>query len=378
VLIDDETTIEQKQDISGKMGEGISLLISEGLFNVDKTTITRINRSGLRPDFKGFHGKRTVIWEAKGSLNSIEDEIRDHAKRQIEIEQADVAFISLAELKADCMSEVGLEDPEPELPLDGSSLDIELAKVRHYVDAFNFIGQAKLSRYFELLGIRLEKDQKFLEFDEKIRLFQQLKNESPKIHIEQRNYLGNIERIRDNIYLFVGFDENLLSVYSFLNYNGYENDLIKENLGNAFIVTRDGICYGYIINLDQLITSKIIERINTKKIPYYMDKFSIRDLDSMYDFQLVEYIRYLFKREKSIFILDNNGIDKQSDFTVEINKKKYIPKVRIPYPKDKAVQKQIVDKINAVIITARELHEQVTEIRQKAINLFKSYYSFTF
>jgi len=290
--------IEQKQAISRYVGEGLSLVIAEKLFNLRKSTIRRIRRRRKvsKPDFVGFSPPLKVVWEAKGSTDAIRPDEIARAINQKSREPADIAFASFATLKSESITEVRLEDP-PTLPLGGDHLKQQLSRVMHYVNVFNFIGQTELSRYFELMGKRLKHDRRFPEIREKIELFERIREKSVKLTINRRCYLGNIERVGDSVFFYVGFDEELLSISDFLGFIDYEEDLRFEQDRNTFRVTKDGICFGYLRDLNKLRDLGVTREINIQEIPYYRDTLSIRDLDAMLHFQLVEHIEYLFRRE---------------------------------------------------------------------------------
>ena len=230
-------------------------------------------------------------------MNGLDQAEIEHAKEQKLKEHADVAFASFATLNSDGISEVSIEDPEP-LPLTGENLEKQLFRIIHYANIFDFIGEAKLSRYFKLLGKRLENDKNFFEFDEKLRLFEEIREKSTRVRVRNSNYLGKIELV-GKVFLYVGFDERLISVDGFLTFKDHNNDETFEEGGGTFGITTDGICYGYIANtakLAELIKLGNITNVNTEKIRNYMDSLSIYDLDSMLEFQLIDYIRYLFER----------------------------------------------------------------------------------
>jgi hypothetical protein len=199
ILIKDEDDVERKQKISRNVGEGLSLVIAERLFNLEKSTITKIKRrkNQSKPDFMGFTPLLKVVWEAKGSVNPIGQSVIKRAKRQKRREPADVAFVSLTSLKSQSITEVRLEDP-PALPLEGDNLNRQLSRILHYVNTFNFIGQAELGRYFNLLGKRFEKNRSFPEFGQKVELFEKIRDKSIRLAIKDWSFLGNIERIGDS------------------------------------------------------------------------------------------------------------------------------------------------------------------------------------
>ena len=120
------------------------------------------------------------------------------------------------------------------------------------LNLFNFIGQKELSRYFKLLGKRLEEDREFPELQEKVELFNKIREKSIKLRMYDEFYLGNIERVGDASYFHVGFDERLLSVQGFFDFEDYEEKLEFKQSRNFFKITKDGICYGVLHDLEDL------------------------------------------------------------------------------------------------------------------------------
>ena len=164
----EEGRVEDKKEISWRMGDGLSLLLAEKIYNLEKNKISKIRRRSneSKPDYQGFCGNTKVVWEAKGSINPPQSTVINTAQDQKLQEPSNVAFASFATLKSDCISEVTLKDP-PNLPLEGNELAIKSSKARHYVDVFNFIGQPELSRYFLLMEKRLRYDRDFREYIDK-------------------------------------------------------------------------------------------------------------------------------------------------------------------------------------------------------------------
>jgi Holliday junction resolvase len=117
-------------------------------------------------------------------------------------------------------------------------------------------------------------------------------------------------------------------VEGFLNFVDYREDFVFKQDKNTYTVTRDGICYGYVSDLAELRDLGFTREIDIQKIPYYRDSISIRDLDDMLHFQLVEHMRYLFAREgfhvrKEVF--EGN---KRHDLIASKERKKYIVEVK--------------------------------------------------
>lgn len=335
ILVNSDESIEQKQHISRYVGEGLSLVVAEKLYNLEKSTITRIKRRGneSKPDFVGYSPvtpsalRSKVVWEAKGSMDAIGPNEIAHAKYQKQKEPADIAFVSLAALKSMSMTEVSIEDP-PALPLEGRDLDRQLSRIMHYVNTFNFIGQPDLSRYFILLGKRLERDRRFPEFDEKVQLFEEIRSEFIRLGISAKYFLGSIERVGESSFFYVGFDERLLSVLDFLNFVDYDEDFTVKQGRNTFTITRDGICYGYLRDLLGLRDLGFTREIDMEEIPFYRDTLSIRDLDDLLEFQLVEHIKYLFAREGFEVRRETLENGKRYDLIVSKERKRYVVEVK--------------------------------------------------
>jgi hypothetical protein len=178
------------------------------------------------------------------------------------------------------------------------------------------------------LGKRLERDRRFPEYDEKERLFEEIRSKSIRLSIKEWNFLGNIERIGDSTFFYVGFDERLLSVKDFLDFVDYEEDFVFTQDKNTFAVSTDGICYGYLQDLSELRDLGFAREINVQEISFYRDTLSIRDLDYMLDFQLVEHIKYLFAREGFEFRRELLEGNKRSDLMVSKEGKRYVVEVK--------------------------------------------------
>ncbi len=313
--VNDES-VDDKREISWRMGDGLSLVLAEKLYNLEKNRIWKVNRRGnkSKPDFKGFSGNTKVVWEAKGSINSPRQSTIHHARGQKSKELANAKFCSFATLRSESISEVLLKDP-PSLPLEGDELERKIAKAKHYVDVFNFIGQPELSRYFLLMADRLKYDKSFPEYPEKEKRYRKIIDESTAIEINGKKYLGTIRRLDGTVFLYVGFDERLLPVYDFINFEDYPNDIISDNSNeeNIYRISKDGICYGLLKNVSSIIEEPV-------KIPYYRENWSIRDLDQMLHFELVDHLSYLFEQE-GFEIINRQHPERNKQFDLVLRKK---------------------------------------------------------
>lgn len=369
MVVTDDHTIEQKQEAARYVAEGLSWIIAEKLYDLEKTSIFRNKRIGKqsKPDFRGYRGDFKVVWEAKGSISAIRKKTIIKAKTQKKLEPANIAFASFATLKPQKVVEVSLEDP-PSLPLEGEDLKRKLSKVNHYVKTFNFIGQAKLSRYFELMGKRLERDKDFPEFGEKTELFQELRAKSIRLAINGKSFLGNFERVGDSVFLYAGFDETLLTVQGFVSFVGCEG-FTYEPPGNTFRITSDGICYGYLRNLRNLRNLGLTGEIDVEQVPYYRDTLSIRDLDGMLDFQLVEHIGYLFERENFEVETEVLLYDKRYDLIISRGNKKFFVEVKKRLMTESLYQLRSFRRANvSMLVTIANVTEDVIR-KAKDLNI---------
>lgn len=363
--------LEQKQHMSKHLGEGLSLIVAEKLFDLKKSTISRIRRrrNQSKPDFMGFTKSHLkIVWEAKGSTDPFKPREIAHAINQKSNERANSAFASLAKLNTETMIKVNLYDPTT-LPLSGDILDYHLSRIKHYVNLFNFIGQKELSRYFKLLGKRLEKDREFPEFQEKVELFNRIKEKSIKLRIYDEFYLGNIERVGEARYFYVGFDERLLSVQGFFDFEDYEEKLEFKQSRNFFKITKDGICYGVLHDLEDLRNLGMTKEIVIPEIPYYKDKISIRDLDYMLHSQIVEYVKYLFKRERFKIRTEKYEKNKRYDLLVSKERKKYIVEIKKKVPESFEQLRSYMDEKAVIFITIRKVPEKMILFAQN-YNIF--------
>jgi hypothetical protein len=148
------------------------------------------------------------------------------------------------------------------------------------------------------------------------------------LEISAKYFLGRIERVGESSFFYVGFDERLLSVLGFLNFVDYDEDFTVEQGRNTFTITRDGICYGYLRNLLGLRDLGFMREIEIEEIPFYRDTLSIRDIDDMLEFQLVEHIKYLFAREGFEISRETLENGKRYDLIVSKERKRYVVEVK--------------------------------------------------
>ena len=363
--------VDDKIGISKEIGEGLSIILSEKLFGVKRSSISKISRRGeSKPDFEGFTvSNKKIVWESKGTTtNNFSNGTINHAINQKRKVDADASFVSLSYLKENSTTKVKLIDP-PTLPLSGSELEKALVKVKHYVDTFNFIGQSEIAKYFRLVSKRLKNDTNFAEFGDKTSLFEEIKSTYPFLQEDGRLFYGNIEKLSEDKYIFVGFDQKLLSVFNLLEFEEYREDysFVTNRPENKFFVSRDGICYGLLKNLSGL------ERVDSNKIKNYKENISISDVDDMYKYEIYSLIEYYLKKE-------NISISKEvllepkirADGIIEVKNSQYIIEIKSNnIIKGYDFLKKIINKNdikNGILITRKKIsNDDISEARNNKI-----------
>jgi hypothetical protein len=231
-----------------------------------------------------------LIVEAKGATSKRGRSYQKScALRQKNVMQAHVNLASCALLKEDSISDIDFSDP-PFLPPNGARYERALLKADHYTRVFNLIGQKELSEYFNLMRKRILHNQNFSDFDYKQKLFDKIKKQYIKIHIGGRFYFGNIEKLDKELLIFLGVDEKLLSMDSFVNFEGYEDRHIEEGMNNFFLLS-DGLCIALLKNIQF-----IEKQIRYEQIPHHYDPFSMADFDYSRESTIVDYLSYLFEK----------------------------------------------------------------------------------
>ncbi|MCX6814830.1 MAG: hypothetical protein NTY20_04245, partial [Candidatus Aenigmarchaeota archaeon] len=113
-----DVDVDDKIKIAEHIGEGLSIIIAEQLYDIQRSNISKIKRkkNESKPDYEGYSRNLKIVWEAKGSTNTINQRIIRHAKNQKKRVPANIAFASFANLIPHCITEVTIEDPPTFLP----------------------------------------------------------------------------------------------------------------------------------------------------------------------------------------------------------------------------------------------------------------------
>jgi hypothetical protein len=287
------TDTDKQISLSEDFGVGLSVLVAEHYYRINWSTLGKIRRTrGSKPDIKCFSNTNEEIRiEAKGSTNKHTRRCqKSHALRQKNNPSpADVNVASCALLKENSISDVDFSDPSV-IPPEDARYERSLLKADHYARTFNLIGQNELSRYFNLMRQRIIHDRDFAGFDYKQKLLDKIKKEYIEIRRGGRSYLGNIEKFDANSFIFIGIDESLLTVYSFVEFNGYDDKIIKENANNFYLFS-DGLCIALLKDI-----SFLVDQIKYEQIPHHYSSFSITDTDFSKESTIVDFLSYLFEK----------------------------------------------------------------------------------
>lgn len=324
---------EAKKRVSEDFGIGLAAVITDKLFGIKTNTLAKINSYGKRPDFQCSTSlNKFMVIEGKGTFSSSKRSIQiSNALIQKTTKRADIKIASSSLLKTNMISNVKYVDP-PIIPPDDPEYLKRLLMAYHYSQAFNYIGQKELSRYFSLMAERIMHDREFPEYNTKEKLFEDIKRDYLKISINDFTFLGRLDLLDDGKYVFSGFDERLLWVAGFLDFEEYDNTLSFSNEENIFNVSKDGICLGLIENLNSLplhIKLAINDQILKGRVKHYQDYTTIEDIDVMGQLSFYEYFEYLLK-EIGFRISRNSGLRERhgSDFYLEYEGKQIIIEIK--------------------------------------------------
>lgn len=271
----------------------MSVLVTDHYYRINWSTLSKIpRRRGSKPDINCFsQSNEKIVIEAKGATSTrTRSRQKSHALRQKRgTISAHVNIASCALLKEDAISDVDFSDP-PIVPPDDLRYEQALLRADHFARVFNLIGQKELSEYFNLMRQRIVHDKDFDEFRRKQDLFNKIRKQYISLVLKARTYLGNIERFDDDLFVFTGIDEDLLSAFDFINFRDYEDDHLEEE-GNNFYLLSDGLCIALLKNIRFLE-----DQIRPEQVPHHYEAFSIVDFDLTRESTVEKYLSYLFEK----------------------------------------------------------------------------------
>jgi hypothetical protein len=228
---------EVLKSISEDFGVGLGILALNKTIGIDWSTFSRISKSKLRSDFKCMtkNGERLVI-ECKGKAERpFSKKVIQHAIKQKRTESSDFCAVTLSSLFENQIVQTHLIDPDNDnTPLPNSKI---IYKADHYAFVFNWLGDAEIARYFELIGERAKTGE---ISEEKQDLYSKIKKSYYELTFDNNTYLGKVLMRVDRSLQFIGFDKRLLNYNSFSEFSPIVN---RENyqMDSVFDLFNDGI-----------------------------------------------------------------------------------------------------------------------------------------
>jgi hypothetical protein len=339
---------EVQAETSEEFGIGLSVVVADYFFKLKWRTLSKISlkKRETKPDIKVFSGlNKQIVMEAKGTVHEYtkENQQKPEALRQKLREPSDINIASCALLKEYNISELDFLDPKTVPPLYWGNRQKFFA-ADHYTRIFNFIGQKELSEYFNLMRKRLKYDKNFNEYNRKEELYEKIKRDYIRIYRNNHTFLGNIERISNEKFIFIGIDKNLISLAGFLNFRDYKQDFFDKEEKNVFFSSSDGLCIAILENLDF-----IEQQISHIKIKHYQDSISIADIEMMNHFTLNKYFKYLFEQngckveiEKGISVNREDSVKRVvADQVISYKDKEFIVEVKKYFKNYKLLLEQL-------------------------------------
>lgn len=327
--------------ISQELGIGISVLISDYLFGIEYSTISRILSNTKRPDWNCFtKGNKVLVVESKGSTsNSTINSMASNALMQKRTRNGDIKVASLSLLKENEISFNKFLDP----PIKQNNMNYEeyrkILKAGHYASIFSFIGQSELSKYFSHMQKRLSGKISESEQVQKNIIFDKIRRKYYRIRESQKDFYGNFLRTSDNTFLYIGIDSRLINYYGFIDFQDYESEIDRIEDKNHYYITRDGIVFIEIRNIE-----KFKDIIDIRRIRHYQEFNTISDIDEMTGFSFEKYV---------VFLLNYNGFEtlnevkignKRVDIIAQKGNKKYIIELKL-FRKKKINLQDIIEQL---------------------------------
>jgi len=320
---------EAKKRISEDFGIGLAAVITDKLFGIKTNTLTKIASYGKRPDFQCTTNlNKFMVIEGKGTFsNSKRIAQITSALIQKAAKPADIKIASSSLLKTSKISNVKYVDPSV-IPPDDPEYMRRILMAYHYSQAFNYIGQKDLSKYFSLMAKRIMHDRNFREYGTKEKMFEDIKRDYLRIKLNDYAFLGRLDLLEEGKYVFSGFDERLLWPAGFLDFEEYPEPYTFKSEENQFNISRDGICLGFIDDITKLpkdLAEAIQYQIRSGTVKHYQEYTTIDDIDIMGQLSFYDFFAYLLRSIGFNFSLHKETRDNpRGDFFLEYKKKHII------------------------------------------------------
>lgn len=305
---------EMLTEVSELLGIGLSVVVMRQLFDVQRSTISKIiGVSSRRPDWSCFlrNGDKLLV-EAKGSTSK--ERSKTQLKKAIEQKNAmtgDVKVAAATLLKENAASEMKIVDPPVEGGGEMNGMLRHIYRANHYTSTFSFLGDDILSQYFDKMAKRLSGEIGEGEMNEKELMFHELAYNNPRLELFEKSFSGHLYGPVDGQYLYIAVDTRLLSYRGFMDFQDYDEDFFREEGGNQYLVHSDGIMIVNVMNAETFV-----ERHSLESIKLNVDNIVLSDIDSIKNSTFNRYVRYLLSKCYGEAERNSNGI-----LTVKIGRK---------------------------------------------------------
>lgn len=285
---------ERLGKISEELGIGLSVAVISKLYDVQKSTITRIRGINVqRPDWRCLlNDNRVLQVEAKGSTSkdTRAKQLREAVGQKLAL-PADVHIAVASLLKEASISEMKIKDPpsNDNFQIDNNYRHVDRAY--HYSSVFSFIGESVLSLYFEKMARRLSGEIGSDEMDDKELMFNFLNNDAPCVKIDEGEYVGHLYGPIDNQYMFLGVNKELLYYRGFMEFQDADEDKIIMKDGIQFMIYTDGILVARVGDYDSFYRVYHIASTGVS-----MDTVALNDLDSIRTNSFNRYVKYILDK----------------------------------------------------------------------------------
>lgn len=285
---------EMLTEVSELMGIGLSVVVMSQLFDVQKSTITKIiGVTTRRPDWTCYlNDGQVLLVEAKGSISQATSnkQLKDAVEQKNSMD-GDVKVAAASVLKETASSKMTIVDPPIGNGGNGDEMMRHVYRANHYAAVFSFLGDDVLSLYFEKMSKRLSGRIWEGEMEDKELMFNELRNYTPHVMISNQSYSGHLYGPFGDSYLYLGIDIRLLYYQGFMEFVDSETDIQVEKDNNQYLIQSDGVLVVQVNNPRQFMEEHHVESIGVS-----VDNIALRDIDSLRGNSFKRYVKYLLDK----------------------------------------------------------------------------------
>lgn len=285
---------EMLTEVSELMGIGLSVVVVSRLFDVQRSTITKIiGVNTRRPDWTCYlNDGQILLVEAKGSISQTtsKQQLKD-AVAQKNAMDGDVKVAAASVLNEAVSSKMTIVDPPVMKGGNWGEMQRHVYRANHYAAVFSFLGDDVLSMYFEKMAKRLSGRIREEEMEDKELMFNELRTNVPHVLIDNQAYSGHLYGPFDEQYLYIGVDIRLLYYRGFMDFADSEADVQIDKDNNQYLIHSDGVLVVQVNNPRQFIEEHHVESIGVS-----VDNIALRDVDSLRGNSFKRYVKYLLDK----------------------------------------------------------------------------------